>query len=304
MPRPLPGAATDQIIALIQVKLRELGLSAFQVARRAGLPDDSIRSVLNGASPSIDRAQAIADALNITFTLGAPPESREPAPYEAARKAADLLHSAESVLEKLRGQAAVAATKYDHEGSRALQKRMKEEETGRIAEPQSQREDIRRLGDNDEIAGDVATESVVADNEIDQIAEPLADYLVAPLSQDVRAAAGSGDLVFEEAAELHIALPRSAVPTWARLSGLICIRVSGDSMVPTLNDGDLLLLDRSHTEPLDDQLFVIHGDEGLRVKRLRHAVDGWQLVSDNPSWSARVVGERDRVVGRVAWSGS
>ena len=36
-------------------------MSPFQAARRTGLPDDAIKLVLKGSSPSIDRAAEIAD---------------------------------------------------------------------------------------------------------------------------------------------------------------------------------------------------------------------------------------------------
>ena len=120
---------------------------------------------------------------------------------------------------------------------------------------------------------------------------------------DVRAAAGSGEMVFEEAAEHRIAVPRAILPRWVQPSGLICIRAAGDSMTPTLNDGDLILLDHKNAEPRDKQVFVIHTGDGLVVKRLREDDGAWEMISDNPVYSSRQVGETDRVIGRVAWSG-
>ena len=70
------------------------------------------------------------------------------------------------------------------------------------------------------------------------------DTLMVVFAVDVRAAAGTGEMVFEEAADHRITVPRSILPTWARPDGLACIRAAGDSMVPTLDDGDLLLIDR------------------------------------------------------------
>ncbi len=75
-------------------------------------------------------------------------------------------------------------------------------------------------------------------------------------------------------------------------------------MAPTLQDHDVILIDRSHVEPVDGELFVLHTADGLLVKRLmRMSANGWMMTSDNPDYRPRPVGELDRPVGRVAWSG-
>ena len=129
------------------------------------------------------------------------------------------------------------------------------------------------------------------------------DVLMVDFAEDVRAAAGSGAMVFEEAADLQVAVPRTVLPRWVSTRGLICIRAAGDSMEPTLSDGHLILLDRSQIEPIDNKVFVIHTDDGLVVKRVRKTEDGWQMTSDNPKYKSRPLGEWDQNVGRVAWSG-
>ena len=129
------------------------------------------------------------------------------------------------------------------------------------------------------------------------------DILSAPFAEHVAAAAGAGEIVFEEAADFRVTYPRAILPGWAQPKGLVCIRTAGDSMEPALQDGDMLLLDRTHVEPLDGQVFVLHTDNGLVVKRLREDDGGWAMTSDNPAYPSRRIGEWDRVVGRVAWSG-
>jgi phage repressor protein C with HTH and peptisase S24 domain len=80
-------------------------------------------------------------------------------------------------------------------------------------------------------------------------------------------------------------------------------RISGDSMFPTLVDGDLVLFDASRTEPLDGKIMVVGIDKLLYVKRLRVSPEGCFLVSDN-----RVVYEPWRInldtacfLGLVVW---
>ncbi|MBU6394945.1 MAG: transcriptional regulator [Sphingomonadales bacterium] len=96
---------------------------------------------------------------------------------------------------------------------------------------------------------------------------------------------------------------------WLRQQGLepamlSVIEVEGDSMEPTLRDGDEILVDRS-PRPLRSGLHVIRLDDVLLVKRLEPGSAGTLLViSDNPAYPRM---ERPRaevaIIGRVVWKG-
>ena len=153
--------------------------------------------------------------------------------------------------------------------------------------------------------------------------EPDPAFVSLPYHQDVRAAAGSGELVFEEDADFRFDLRRELVPGWASADRLSCIRAKGDSMEPTIHDGDFIVVDLSVLDLVTGEVFAVHNhDDGLLVKRARSVrrrspslppgVMGfmttrplieWHLVSDNEAYPARRVSSADRVVGRVAWSG-
>ena len=120
---------------------------------------------------------------------------------------------------------------------------------------------------------------------------------------DVRLAAGTGEVVFEESSELSIVVAVEALAPWAQPERLTCVRAVGDSMKPTIGDGDFVALDHGRTEPLDGQVFAARTDTGLVVKRLRRRADRWQLVSDNPVYPPRPVSKDDRILGQVAWHG-
>jgi phage repressor protein C with HTH and peptisase S24 domain len=81
------------------------------------------------------------------------------------------------------------------------------------------------------------------------------------------------------------------------------IRVEGDSMAPTLEDGDEILVDRdARRVEARGGIFVLRMDGVLMVKRLRTAVGGVEVGSDNPAYPPRVVPAREiEVIGRVAW---
>lgn len=90
------------------------------------------------------------------------------------------------------------------------------------------------------------------------------------------------------------------------------IYANGHSMEPTINDGDVLLIDESKVEPRDGQIFALQSEsKGTIVKRLvKSDFDGWIIRSDNPD-KARFGDEtlRDgeinevRIIGRVVWRG-
>lgn len=70
------GAYSD-FVAILQRRLAEERLSARAAAFRAGLPVRSVRGILEGHVPSLERAEEVAASLGIRFQLGAV-ERREP----------------------------------------------------------------------------------------------------------------------------------------------------------------------------------------------------------------------------------
>ncbi len=68
-------------------------------------------------------------------------------------------------------------------------------------------------------------------------------------------------------------------PSWirdrlkARPADLRMLHVEGDSMLPTLSDGDIVLVDLSRTAPTPPGLFVLFDGLGLVAKRLEHVAN-------------------------------
>lgn len=62
---------------------------------------------------------------------------------------------------------------------------------------------------------------------------------------------------------------------------LMFIMASGDSMYPTINDGDMLLINRNATTPRDGKIYVVRSGEQLWVKRVQGIINGIRLISDN-----------------------
>lgn len=96
---------------------------------------------------------------------------------------------------------------------------------------------------------------------------------------------------------------------WLRSLGLqpgqlSTIVVSGDSMEPTLRDGDEILVDRT-LRPLRDGIHVARLGDSLLVKRLDTGRSGTVvLLSDNPAYPpVECAAQEVEVIGRVVWKG-
>lgn len=84
--------------------------------------------------------------------------------------------------------------------------------------------------------------------------------------------------------------------------------VRGDSMNPTLSDGDLVLVDRRRQAPRDRRIYALIGPDGeARVKRLERLPGTLVLHSDNTDWSTELIpatdADRIRILGEVVWWG-
>ncbi len=96
-------------------------------------------------------------------------------------------------------------------------------------------------------------------------------------------------------------------PQWLREQGLdpamlSAIAVAGDSMEPTLRDGDEILVDRSPRGPRDG-IHVVRVDGALLVKRLETGRPGLVVLrSDNRAYdSIELAPPEVEVIGRVVW---
>ncbi len=89
------------------------------------------------------------------------------------------------------------------------------------------------------------------------------------------------------------------------------MHVEGDSMTPTLIDGDIVLVDTGRRPPSPPGIFVLHDDEGndsgLVAKRLEHILNSdpprVKIVSDNDSYAPyeRLIEEMN-IIGHIRWS--
>ena len=119
------------------------------------------------------------------------------------------------------------------------------------------------------------------------------------------ASAGAGAVALEERAIGVFRFDKF----WLRGQGLnpamlSAIAVTGDSMEPTLRDGDEILVDRTPRR-LRDGIHVVRRGDALLVKRLDTSRSGRiVLFSDNRAYDPIELAPSDiEVIGRVVWKG-
>lgn len=124
----------------------------------------------------------------------------------------------------------------------------------------------------------------------------------------VGASAGSGAIPNGETLAGKIGFDEK----WLRKQGLepsllSLIQVDGDSMSPTLNHGDDIMVDnRAAATKVRDGIHVIRLDDVLMVKRLASGPGGrLSVLSDNPAYPGwpDVDGATVSIIGRVVWAG-
>lgn len=89
-------------------------------------------------------------------------------------------------------------------------------------------------------------------------------------------------------------------------SNLAFIHAIGDSMTPTFNDGDILLVDTGIQSVDTDSIYVLDAHDRLFIKRVRRRLDGtFEISSDNPAVKTVDVlngGNQVSVKGKVLWA--
>lgn len=124
---------------------------------------------------------------------------------------------------------------------------------------------------------------------------------------DVQASAGLGTEVSAENVEDYFAFNKSFLSSELRVSGeqLVFVTISGDSMAPTLHDGDRVLVDMSQKNVAHEGLFLLQSEDGLMAKRLSDNRGDLTVTSDNPEYDNWVIEKSARelnpVAGKIVW---
>ena len=269
----------DYLRQAVRQRIDAEGLRPFSL--RTGIPLGQLRSVVEGRAARSTTLELIASVLELEFYIG-PARADSPArprlPSEIAR-ALDLPRDAtvDDAVDAIRKDAMASRLR---EGIELVQELMERAAAAAAMIPRLVSRGRSRAGEGTECG-----------------------VVMIPFAPEVRLAAGTGEVVFEESPEVSIAVSAAALASWARPGRLTCVRAAGDSMEPNIRDGDLVVVDAARTDPLDGQLFAVRTDGGVVIKRLRQNRGRWLLASDNRAHPSQPVAEDDRILGQVAWCG-
>lgn len=126
----------------------------------------------------------------------------------------------------------------------------------------------------------------------------------------ITATMGSGEMLYDQERvvdmlSLSTDWVERALKPFSNVKNLAFIHAVGDSMHPTFNDGDVLLVDTGDKNVDADKIYVLEAHQRLFIKRVRQRLDGaFEISSDNPVVKTVDVMNADNnveVKGRVLW---
>ena len=121
-----------------------------------------------------------------------------------------------------------------------------------------------------------------------------------------RLSAGGGLIPEEEFEDQRYAFIRSWLKTVASSeSACVLMEIDGDSMRPTLESGDMVLVDQGRQDLISDGIYAFGEGDVINIKRLQRVYPNVRIVSDNPDRelypSREIEPSSIRIIGRVIW---
>jgi len=88
------------------------------------------------------------------------------------------------------------------------------------------------------------------------------------------------------------------------MANIEAIKVTGDSMEPTLNSGNVIFLDTTKTDPSRDGIYAFSNINGLFIKRVQKRIDGkLDIISDNKEYPKQIVDKNEiKIIGKIIGS--
>jgi len=154
--------------------------------------------------------------------------------------------------------------------------------------------------------GDTKIANVAKSESDDGYDVPKTENFLRVRFADLKASAGHGNLVDVEPVSHSLLFEsqwlheRIGIP----YEKLLVLSVDGDSMMPTLNPNDLIMIDTSAIERgFKDGIWVFCMDNAIHVKRVSHRGHGqFTATSDNTAYQPFAIEEPYHFIGRVVWS--
>ena len=141
-----------------------------------------------------------------------------------------------------------------------------------------------------------------------QLEEETQKYLKVRYFSKINASAGGGalneDSEFEYIHFDSLLLQNLYHFSPNEVKNLVALNVIGDSMEPTLLNGEVVLVNRQSQEVGKGGIFVVSTNAGLFVKRIAKRLDGSiELISDNKNYNSEILTTDElssaQIIGRV-----
>jgi phage repressor protein C with HTH and peptisase S24 domain/DNA-binding XRE family transcriptional regulator len=130
------------------------------------------------------------------------------------------------------------------------------------------------------------------------------DFCMIPVAE-ARLNAGGGNLVISERMSDYYAFRNQWVHKIATaVNNMVMMFVDGDSMSPTIESGDVVMIDRGRVQIKPGCLYALGIGDTILIKRLDPMFDGRvQVISDNKTeYAIQTIPAEDlRVIGQVVW---
>ena len=88
------------------------------------------------------------------------------------------------------------------------------------------------------------------------------------------------------------------------IKNIEAINVTGDSMEPTLNNGNIIFIDKTKQDVAKDGIYAFVNENGLFVKRMQRRIDGsLDIISDNKEYPMQIAKKTEiNILGKVVSS--
>lgn len=106
---------------------------------------------------------------------------------------------------------------------------------------------------------------------------------------DVFASCGDGNILFSDE-KVRIPVPTTLINGFTNQKTYSLINASGNSMTPTISDGDRLIVEHWNGEQIqDNRIYVFCFNQEFFIKRLSKNLDEIIIKSDNPEYRVRTI---------------
>ena len=106
---------------------------------------------------------------------------------------------------------------------------------------------------------------------------------------DVFASCGNGNIIFSEE-KIKLSIPTLFIDNFSKQKSYSMINASGNSMAPTINNGDKLIVEHWNGAQIqDNKIYVFCFNNEFFVKRLSKNLDEIIIKSDNPEYRIRTI---------------